>query len=167
MLKDLYFTDVYGMASKLKSGEISDATALKNFLLFMIIFSYSYEIPVNLNIYPTEGDPGFLLSLMFWFIAAAINYYGLRLSFNINNGGDGSDFFKRFCALSLPASFITTLYFMAVIFVLCIVIVLVNEEVKSLATEAYVPIAAVLICSYLLVFYRIMNKNIAIASGNT
>ncbi|MET0068007.1 MAG: hypothetical protein ABW076_16805 [Candidatus Thiodiazotropha sp.] len=114
MFKDIYLIDVEGLAKRLSEAAVNDVVALKNFIVFIVLFSSTYELPISINISSSEEGMGFLTTVLIWSVMAAANYWGLRLIFHTNSKGDGIDFFKRYCALSLPVSVVTVLYFLVV-----------------------------------------------------
>lgn len=166
MFKDIYLVDIDGLAKRLREASIEDTVALKNFMIFVILFSSAYQIPISINASPSEEDPGFLVSLLMWSILAVINYYGLKVTFRTNNNGDGNDFFKRFSALSLPVSVVTTLYFIVVMLCVVVVVLITTQETELQSLTILVPAMILVGLAYLVTFYVIMNKSMRVASGN-
>lgn len=100
-MNNIYFIKTKLCASKLRSGEISDATALIHLVLSIIFFGSGLKIPIMLT--PVIESGGDYKRLLFtWGVFIIITIIGLNQSLKYNKIGDGKDYFKKYSVLSLP-----------------------------------------------------------------
>jgi len=102
-LKDIYFYNAARLANDLKNGVISEYRAVKHLIATMVIGGIGFEIPISVA--PSESYTSlarFAIYIVMFIITGIISYYGVWLTYQVNNKGDGKDFFLRFAALTLP-----------------------------------------------------------------
>ncbi|SEQ81688.1 hypothetical protein SAMN03080615_02867 [Amphritea atlantica] len=113
MLKDVYFLNSQGLSEELKSGTFSELRALKHLIVLSVLGVFTFEFPVVIEFSETEISLWKNLgSLLMMIIEGVITYYGVWLTYQANEKGDGKDFFLRFISLSLPVGFKLALYFL-------------------------------------------------------
>ena len=163
MFKDIYFINSAELAKRLSSKDVSDYMALRHFIAFLIIFNSAYIFPV-LTVPAGQNE---WISLSATFITmAVINYYGLTWLFQINSKGDGVEFFKRFCCLSLSVSVKATIVFVFVFIVLIALITrfIADEGDNSVAIDFAMYFLEI---GYLIYFYKLMGQSIRASSNYT
>ncbi|MFC1772789.1 hypothetical protein ACFL3A_05495 [Pseudomonadota bacterium] len=163
MPRDIYFLNSSELAEKLSDKSVSDYLALRHFIIFLIIFNSAYVFPI-LTVPAQQYE---WLSLVATFISmAAINYYGLIWLFQINNKGDGAEFFKRFCCLSLPVSIKATLVVLVAFVVATLIIsgILRGKDSGSAVVDIVMYLLEV---GYLLYFYKLMGQSFRASSNYT
>lgn len=106
MLNDIYFLNTSGLCGELKAGTFSEVRALKHLIVTAIIGKTTFSFPLQFDIEISE--PATNLSLMYllsFLLIGVIHYYGIWLIYQVNQKGDGENFFFRFVALTLPIGF--------------------------------------------------------------
>lgn len=102
-LKDIYFYNAKALAVELRNGTVSEHKAVKHMIAAIILGGIGFEIPISID--PGESSPGIFHAIsfvMFFVISGVISFYGVWLTYQVNNKGDGDDYFLRFSALTLP-----------------------------------------------------------------
>lgn len=109
MLKDIYFINVSELSKRISSGEADKALMFKHFIVFSMLFYTGFSVPISLSGEPSNAQ-GWLFLLLTFIAQAAIHYYGIWYTFQINNKGDGEDYFYRLFSLALPISIRLLIY---------------------------------------------------------
>ena len=76
---------------------------LKHFIVFSILFIGGVSIPIKYTTESTSSLGWFVLVANF-LTQAVIAYYGIWYTYQVNQKGDGRDYFYRFFSLALPIS---------------------------------------------------------------
>ena len=114
-LKDIYFYDAKKLALELKEGTVSEYRGVKHFVAFAIIAGISLDIPLSATFEQSSSNLMWLFGFfVFYILGGVISYYGIWLCYQINNKGDGKDFFLRFSILSLPIGIQLTILFFGI-----------------------------------------------------
>ena len=165
-LKDIYFYNAIGLAEELKQGTFSQHRAIKHLVASLVLFGIGFEIPVsvefsesNLNATQTIGQ------IVLFIIAGIISYYGAWLVYQVNEKGDGKDFFMRFTVLSLPIGIQLIVVFLWVGLLFAVVATALTSTIGIYG--AYLTLAGVFIAVpvFLILYFLRLRKYIAIASG--
>tara|TARA_R100000687_G_scaffold81919_1_gene79860 strand:- start:597 stop:1100 length:504 start_codon:yes stop_codon:yes gene_type:complete len=150
---DVYFFRVESLAEKLSAGVVSDYQAPKHFLLFTIIFSFSYEFPYV--IYPESSFSDGLISSL---ASASIHAVGIIWVFQRFQKGGQQEFFKRYAALSFPISVCIMLFFLpAALLLLSVMNSTGSWNNNPVLSEALVVL---LESAYAVIFYRWLSSAI-------
>lgn len=160
MTQDVYLISTANLVKKLSRNEISDYLALKHFIVFMIIFNSGYILPL-FTVHASDYD--WVEVVIIFISSAAIHYYGLNWVYQINSKGDGKEFFKRFCCLSLPISVnVTVVMYMLLIGAIAVVVTFSpNDEPNELIFDVIMYFFEV---GYLAYFYELMAKSIRVVA---
>ncbi len=165
-LKDIYFYNAAGLAKELNQGTLSQRRAIKHLIASLVLFGIGFEVPVsvefsesNLNVAKIIGE------IVLFIIAGVISYYGTWLIYQVNEKGDGQDFFMRFTALSLPVAiqlivvfFWVGLIFAVVVKALTLTIGIYGAYLSLVGAFAFLPV-------FLILYFLRLRKYIAIAAG--
>lgn len=165
-LEDIYFYNAMGLASELKAGTVSEARAIKHLIAGIILGGIGFEIPISVKFEETiSGFSHLLAGLSVFMITGLISYYGVWLSHQVNDKGDGKDFFLRFATLGLPVAIQLVVLFLGVGLLLVVATIALTSMVGVFG--AYLAVAGFYIASIVFVamFFLRMRKYIAIASG--
>ncbi len=168
MENKIFFWDALRLAQALRQDQVREIGILKYFIIFSILFSGVASLPFGINIAADTRYP--LLLAVFDLIAhAVIIYYGTWYVFQVNSKGDGVSFFRRFFALTLPIS----IRLLAIAFGVSVALFLVvaaftviwpfSPEYLILVWGGLFAIGRIF---WALVFYWLMGRYIAIASGS-
>lgn len=166
MLNDIYFLNSQKLVKELKEGTFSEVRALKHLIVTAILGRFSFEFPIHIDFSESEINLwGSLTSVLFFFVAGFITYYGLWLTYQANSKGDGKDFFLRLTALVLPIGFKLVIYFMLICLVSAGIIMLVGNNLNPVGAVISLVVFLVLMVVFLTVFYIQLRNHMAILSG--
>ena len=166
MLKDIYFFNPKMLAEKIQTGEIGKLIQLKHFILFSIIFYSGFRLPI---VIASEGSDlnEWVEFFLIFVVEAAINYYGIFYTYQINQKGDGQDYLGRLFCLALPVSIKLFIYSLLIYLVISGLLFAASDWKgnfnESMATTLYFigP------CIYSIAFYLLIGKYIRICSNNS
>lgn len=103
LLHGIYFYNALDLAKEIKDGSFTEFRAVKHLIATLVLGGISFSIPISVT--TEQSNIGILTAFLYLlaFIASGvICYYGVLLTYQVNNKGDGKDYFLRFAALSLP-----------------------------------------------------------------
>lgn len=113
VLKNLYFIRASTLARRIQAGDVDSLTMLKHFIVFSILFSSGFSLPLSFKGVPADA-PGWATMILEFITQGAINYIGIRYTYHINKNGDGQDYLPRLFCLALPVTLQLTLVFILV-----------------------------------------------------
>ena len=166
MLKDIYFFNPKDLAEKIKAGEIGKLIQLKHFIIFSILFYSGFSLPIIIASEDSDLNEWVELFLIFG-AEAAINYYGIFYTYQINQKGDGQDYLGRLFCLALPVSIKLFIYSLLIYLIISALLFATSDWRvnfnKSMATTLYFigP------CFYSIAFYLLIGKYIRVCSNNS
>lgn len=103
LLREIYFVNANKLAEEFSKNAIPELLAFKHFLVGLILGGIGYEVPLSVEF--TQAEVSWFRpmdSILVFLVIAVITYYGTWLVYQVNQKGDGRDFFMRYAALSLP-----------------------------------------------------------------
>ena len=165
-LKDIYFYNAMALASELKQGSLTQYRAVKHLVASLVLFGIGFEIPVSVEFSDSSLDSAQILGQVILFIVAGvISYYGLWLVYQVNEKGDGKDFFMRFTVLSLPVGIQLIVIFLWVGMLFAIVATALTSAIGVYG--AYISLVGVFIAVpvFLILYFIRLRKYIGIAAG--
>lgn len=165
-LKDIYFYNAMGLANELRQGSVSEYRAVKHLAAAVILGGISFEIPITVGFEKSNiGLFGLVVSILLYIVAGVISYYGVWLTYQVNNKGDGKDFFLRFSTLTLPVGIQLVVLFFWVGVILIFLAYALASALGSAGTIITAIAFFIAMLSFLLLFFIRMRNCIAIASG--
>ena len=165
-LRDIYFYNARALATELRDGSISEHRAVKHMIAAIIIGGIGFEIPITVT--PEETNTGifqFISFILMFVITGVISYYGVWLTQQVNNKGDGKDYFLRFAVLTLPVGVQLLILFLWVglaIAVLSFALLSTLGAAGVILTFLIFYLAAIV---FVIMFFARMRNYIAIAAG--
>ncbi len=168
MLKDIYFYNALALANELKNGTFTEYRAIKQMIVSIIIGGVGFSVPITVEFQESNIGLVKILSLIFSFIITGIiSYYGVWLTYQVNNKGDSKDYFLRFVALSLPVGIQLLVVFLGI----AVALVLLGMALITAlgASGAYLMQAMffIAIILFTVMFFTRMRRYFAIASGTS
>ncbi|WP_049629491.1 hypothetical protein [Cellvibrio sp. pealriver] len=166
MLKDIYFFNPRKLAERIRVGEIGQLIQLKHFIIFSILFYSGFSLPIIIA--SESSDINEWVEYFLFFLAeAAINYYGIYYTYQINQKGDGQNYFGRLFCLALPVSI--KLFIYSLLISLIISSLLFSKPAWEVDSNQYMLtiISFVGPCVYSIAFYLLIGKYIRICSSNS
>jgi len=165
-LKDIYFYNALALATELKEGTFSQHRAIKHLIASLVLFGIGFEIPVSVEFSDTNLNAAQIIGQITLFIVAGvISYYGAWLVYQVNEKGDGKDFFMRFTVLSLPVGIQLIVVFLWVGLIFAVVATALTSAIGVFG--AYLTLVGVFIAVpvFLVLYFLRLRKYIAIAAG--
>ncbi|HHJ35822.1 MAG TPA: hypothetical protein ENJ87_08640 [Gammaproteobacteria bacterium] len=165
-LKDIYFYNANGLATELKDGSFSQYRAVKHLIASLVLFGIGFEIPVTIKFTESNINAAQLIvQIVLFIIAGVISYYGAWLVYQVNEKGDGKDFFMRFTVLSLPVAIQLIVIFLWVGLLFAVVAIALTSTIGILG--AYLTLVGVFVAVpvFLILYFIRLRKYIAIAAG--
>ena len=167
MLKDIYFLNTQALTEELKSGTFTEIRALKHLIISTIIGRFSFEFPVVIEFSESEISIWRnIFGILLFIVSGFITYYGLWLTYQANQKGDGKDFFLRLTSLILPIGFKLVIYFLLIGLVLGFIATLLVSSLNTVGMVVSVTLLFVATVVFYSFFYIQLRKNIAIISGH-
>lgn len=166
MFKDIYFLNSKNLTEELKSGTFTEVRALKHLIITAIIGRFSFEFPVMIDFSESEVSlwKNFA-EIAFFIILGFITYYGLWLTYQANQKGDGKDFFLRLTSLILPIGLKLVIYFLMIGLILGFIATLLVSNLGMVGVVASVVSYFIAAMAFYLIFYIQLRNQIAIVSG--
>lgn len=166
MLKDIYFLNSQALAEELKSGTFTEIRALKHLIATAIIGRFAFEFPVVIEFYESEISVwSNLAGILLFIIPGFITYYGLWLTYQANQKGDGKDFFLRLTSLILPIGFRLAIYFLTVGLALGFIAILLVGNSGTVGAIVSIAILALAVVAFYSLFYIQLRNHMAVVSG--
>ena len=165
-LKDIYFYNAMGLATELNKGSFSQQRAIKHLIASLVLFGSGFEIPVSVEFSETNINTAqVIVQIVLFIIAGVISYYGAWLVYQVNEKGDGKDFFMRFTVLSLPVGIQLIVVFLWVGIIFAVVATALISTIGAIGE--YLTLAGVFIAipAFLILYFLRLRKYIAIAAG--
>ena len=165
-LRDIYFYDAMGLATELNQGSFSQHRAIKHLIARLVLFGIGFEIPVSVEFSETSINAVQIIGqIVLFIIAGVISYYGAWLVYQVNEKGDGKDFFMRFTVLSLPVGIQLIVVFLWVGLIFAVVAIALTSTIGAIG--AYLTLVGVFIAVpvFLILYFLRLRKYIAIAAG--
>ncbi|WP_029037525.1 hypothetical protein [Salinimicrobium xinjiangense] len=104
--------NIKGLEDLLINGKLSDKVAFNYLFIHVTLFTVTGYLP--------EGDGPFWATWAHLIISVVAVVWGVRKTFQINQAGDGKDYFKRFISLSFVAAINTIFVAFGLTFILVI-----------------------------------------------
>ena len=164
MFKDIYIINAYALAERLNTNTISDKQILKNVIIFIVLFTYGYTLPIEIDIQQLDEENNEYISGLYWLVTGIINFFGIILLFKENESGDGTDFYKRFLALSLPVNILVAIIIIISMILVGILVYLFESTINNLTDIHMNIIMLSFLIIYMLAFYALMKKYIKVAA---
>ncbi|WP_028876999.1 hypothetical protein [Teredinibacter turnerae] len=166
MLKEIYFINVSDLSKGIASGEIGHSLMFRHFIIFSILFYSGFSVPISLSGEST-GLQGWGTLLLIFAAQSLINYYGIWYTYQINEKGDGRDYFYRLFSLALPISvrlLVCALLISVVTAGIFFVLFSNNIEINSFISSVFY---IVLLSAYSGAFYYLAGKYIRVCSSGS
>lgn len=166
MLKEIHFINVSALSEGIASGEIGRPLMFKHFIAFSILFYSGFSVPVTLSGEST-GLQGWATQLLLFAAQALINYYGIWYTYQINEKGDGRDYFYRLFSLALPISvrlFVCALLISVVAAGVFFVLFSNNIQINSFILSLFYIL---LLSAFSGAFYYLIGKYIRVCSNGS
>lgn len=166
MLKDIYFLDVKKLTEELQKGSFSEVRTLKHLIVTAVLGGIAFEYPVYIDFSESEVSlwQG-VIGLLTFILSAVITYYGLWLTYQTNQKGDGKDFFLRLAALMLPIGLRLAIYFLVAGITLAILATGMVGALGAIGAVVSLILMLVAVCAFYGLFYVQLRNHIAIVSG--
>ncbi len=166
MLKDIYFINVSDLSRRIASGEIGQSLMFKHFIIFSILFYSGFSIPISLS-GESIGTEGWVMFLLMFIVQALINYYGIWYTYQINEKGDGKDYFYRLFSVALPISVrLLVIAFLIWVVIASMFFVLFSNDIEPngfISSALYIlPLSA-----YSGAFYYLAGKYMGVCSNGS
>lgn len=165
-LSDVYLLNAEALANELRSGAVSEGRAVKHVIVAIVLGGLGFDVPISVD---WKGDvaSGFRmgLALSTTLVGALVTYYGMWLTYQVNQKGDGKDFFLRFAVLSLPVGIYLALVFLIVGALLVGGIMILSVDGGIIGYYLGLASFAVASLAFAAMFFLRMRAYIAIASG--
>lgn len=166
MLKDIYFFNPRALAEGIRAGEIGQLIQLKHFIVFSILFYSGFSLPIIIASESSDLNDWVVYLLMFA-AEAAINYYGIFYTYQINQKGDGQNYFGRLFCLALPVSIRIFIYIL-LIYLVILPLLFATPSWQVNSNESIVTaIYFVGSCVYSIAFYFLVGKYIRVCSDGS
>ena len=165
-LREIYFVNADALAREFRDGNVDEAIALKHLIVSLILSGIGYENPLSVD-FNGADLPGFVTfaGVAMFLLVSIIAYYGTWLTFQANRKGDGSDFFMRFAALSLPIGIQLMVLFLFVGAILAFIAYLLATQFGAIGGGLSVALFYVAAVIFQGAFFLRMRSCILISSG--
>ena len=166
MLKEIYFINVSDLSKGIAAGEIGQSLMFRHFVVFSILFYSGFSIPISLP-GESKGVQEWGVLILMFAAQAVVNYYGIWYTYQINEKGDGRDYFYRLFSLALPISIRLLIYSFIISFVIAGVFYALfsnNIEINRFISGL---LYTLLFTAYSCVFYFLVGKYIRVCSSGT
>ena len=149
----MYLWNTKALATKLKSGELSQHERFKYFFLYIVLTTVTIEF----LFYVTEEQLNFF-TLISSAIAITATVVGLILSYRVNKMGDDKEFIDRYVCVGLPIAvkLVVLLIGIGILYVILCEVIFGCADDKYLEESSWVDIFLPLIFN-LLFWWRIIH----------
>ena len=166
MLKDIYFYNALALANELKNDTFSEYRAIKHMIVSIILGGIGFSVPISVEF--QESSIEFIETLSFilsYIITGIISYYGVWLTYQVNNKGDSKDYFLRFVSLSLPIGIQLMVIFTGITVILVFLSIALTTAIGSSGAYLSSILFFIVIILFTIMFFSRMRRYIAIATG--
>ena len=166
MLNDIYFYNALALANELKNGTFTEYRAIKQMIASIILGGVGFSVPISVEFQESGLGLAATLSFIFSFIITAIiSYYGVWLTYQVNNKGDAKDYFLRFVSLSLPVGIQLVVIFLGVSVILMFLTMALVSATGAVGAYVYFVLFAMILILFTAMFFARMRRYIAVAAG--
>ncbi len=165
MLKDIYFFSPTKLAERIRAGEIGRIIELKHFIIFSIFFYSGFSLPIIIES-EVSGLKEWSLFLLIFVTEAAINYFGILYTYQINQKGDGQNYLGRLFCLALPVSIRLSIYSLLIYLVICALLFVTSDWGTNFSESIATTLYFVGPCLYSIAFYLFVGKYIRACSNS-
>jgi len=169
-LNDIYFYNANELAIKLNNNEISEYTAIKHLIVSLILGGLTLKIPIVIpfEIVTTLSDKGLygiIVQMVTFILIGVTTFFGVMISYQVNQKGDGKDYFLRFASLALPITIQLVVLFLiiGIILVIAVKMLLPISGELAMYIVGLVKLAAEL--AVVIMFYHRMRNYMRKSSG--
>jgi len=165
-LKDIYFYNATGLANELKQDTFSQYRAIKHLIASLVLFGIGFEIPLSIDFSESNISAAqFIIKIVLFIIAGVISYYGAWLVYQVNEKGDGKDFFLRFTVLSLPVGIQLTVVFLWIGLIFVLVAKALTSTIGIYGMYITLVGVSIAVPAFMIMYFLRLRKYMAIASG--
>lgn len=166
MLKDIYFYNALALANELKNGTFTEYRAIKQMIASLVLGGIGFSVPISVEF--QDDNLGFVEMLTYiisFIITGIISYYGVWLTYQVNNKGDSKDYFLRFVSLSLPIGIQLFIVFLGISIILMFLTMALVSSLGAGGAYMFYALFTILIIMFTSMFFARMRRYMAIATG--